>query len=198
MPFSNGKTFSIGNWIIPLVVVVFLACSNGVNLTDGLDGLATTTTIVYLIGLSVLLILRKNYFDDIGNVFMSQEISLMLTSNFCLMGALIAFLLFNCFPAKVFMGDVGSLALGAYVACVSIFSKMSLYIPILGIVYVVSCSSVILQVAYFKISKGKRIFLMAPFHHHLQKKEMSESRVCVLYSTLTLFAFLILLCGEML
>ena len=95
------------------------------------------------------------------------------------------------------MGDTGSLALGALVACTAIFTRMSLFIPILGLMFVVSCLSVILQVVYFKLTHGKRIFLMAPYHHHLQHKGWSESRICVLYAVVTCVTTLVLVCfGE--
>ena len=91
------------------------------------------------------------------------------------------------------MGDTGSLALGALVACSCIFTRMTLFIPLVGLMFVVSCVSVILQVAYFKATKGKRIFLMAPYHHHLQKKGLSETRICMVYCVVTLFVVSILM-----
>ncbi len=103
-------------------------------------------------------------------------------------------MLFNINDAKVFMGDTGSLALGALVACSAIFTRMSLFIPIIGLMFVVSCVSVIIQVVYFKISKGKRVFLMAPYHHHLQKKGLSETRICLIYCTVTICITMLLLC----
>ena len=99
-------------------------------------------------------------------------------------GALLAYLLFNSFPAKIFMGDTGSLALGGLFACFNIFTKQVLLIPILGVMFVISSVSVILQVFVFKLKK-KRVFLMAPFHHHLEKKGMHESKIVVIYITIT-------------
>ena len=101
-------------------------------------------------------------------------------------GAMLSFLIFNCFPAKVFMGDTGSLALGSLVASVAVFSRMSLFIPILGIMFVISAVSVIMQVAYYKLTK-KRIFLMAPLHHHFEKKGVHEVRITVCYALITFF-----------
>ena len=172
---------------------MLLSSTNAVNLTDGLDGLATTTTFVYLVGMAVLLGVESNKLQNFG-----ETLSATATSQLCSLccvgaGSLLAFLPFNAFPAKVFMGDVGSLGLGALVACVSTFSGYTLYIPILGIMYVVSCLSVILQVAYFKVTNGKRIFLMAPFHHHLQHKGWSETRIATVYCLVTIFMFLVLL-----
>lgn len=195
LPFTNGDYWQVNAWIIPLVAVIFLACTNGVNLTDGLDGLASSVTVIYVVGLTVLTSMEIVSLNNSGSP-LAAEYESINTLNFALVGALVAFLLFNCFPARIFMGDVGSLSLGAYVACVSIFTRRSLYIPILGIVYVISCVSVIVQVAYFKLTKGKRVFLMAPYHHHLQQKGLSETRIAVIYSTITLLAALILICGE--
>ena len=167
IPFSDIQV-RIGFGIVPLVIFIYLACTNGVNLTDGLDGLASSTTICFMAGIC-----------------------------YVSCGALAAFLLFNVNNAKVFMGDTGSLALGALVACSAIFTRMSLFIPVLGLMFVVSCVSVIMQVVYFKITKGKRIFLMAPYHHHLQKRGYSETRICVIYCAVTIFITFVLLCfGE--
>ena len=105
-------------------------------------------------------------------------------------GALLAFMIFNCFPAKIFMGDTGSLALGSLVASIAVFSKTSLYIPIIGIMFVASAVSVIVQVAYYKLTK-KRIFLMAPLHHHFEKKGVHEVRITVCYTLVTVFVGII-------
>ena len=109
-------------------------------------------------------------------------------------GSLLAYLLFNSFPAKIFMGDTGSLALGGLIASVSIFTKQTLLIPILGIMFVVSSVSVILQVVKYKLTK-KRMFLMAPFHHHLEKKGMYETKIVVIYIVITL---IVSVCGVLL
>ena len=193
IPFTD-KQFRIGFWIIPLVIFIYLACTNSVNLTDGIDGLATSTTICFLAGMIALLTRELNNLESIGDTYAYKQTQDLITLCFVSCGALLAFLLFNCNDAKVFMGDTGSLALGAMVACIAIFTRMSLFIPIVGVMFVVSSVSVIMQVVYFKITKGKRIFLMAPFHHHLQKKKWSETRICVLYSTVTVFITLILMC----
>ncbi len=191
IPFAN-KSISVGKWIVPFVIFVYLACTNGVNLTDGLDGLATTTTICYLMGMVVLLLLQQQKLCDIGDTLALAECENILTVCFVSIGALLAFLLFNCYPAKAFMGDTGSLALGALVACVAIFTRLTLFIPLVGIMYVVSCVSVIVQVSYYKLSKGKRVFLMAPYHHHLQKKGLSETRIAVIYGCVTLVSAFVL------
>ena len=174
IPFTTD-TIAFGYWIIPFSILVFLAVTNAVNLTDGLDGLAGNTSNVYLICFAVILfaLWRKNVID----------VSL-LVFNFAIIGGIIAFLIFNSKPAKIFMGDTGSLALGGAMASVSSFSGNQLIIPIIGIMFVVSCISVIIQVIVYKIN-GKRVFKMAPFHHHLEKCGMSETRIVSIYSAIT-------------
>lgn len=178
IPFTDFG-FDVGWGLIPIVVIVFLSSTNGVNLTDGLDGLAGSTTLIFLGGFSLLL-----YLQSTSNELMSLSLLCLI-----LCGALAAFLVFNCYPAKVFMGDTGSMALGGFVGCVAVFSGNSLLLPIMGIMYVVSCVSVIVQVFWFKVKK-RRVFLMSPFHHHLQMKGMSETRIAVVYSVITLVACL--------
>jgi len=184
IPFTN-KFIDFGIWIIPFVILIYLATTNSVNLTDGLDGLATSTTLIFLISFVVLL----NIFMETGvvaiNVSNLEEFKNLSTLSVVACGVLLCFLLFNCFPAKIFMGDTGSLALGSLIASISIFSGMELYIPILGIVFVSSAVSVILQVAYYKLTK-KRIFLMAPLHHHFEKKGVHEVRITFCYSLVSL------------
>lgn len=193
IPFTSGQV-SVGWWIVPLVIFIYLACTNGVNLTDGLDGLATSTTICYLAGIALLLLRELNFLEEMGDTYAYEQTVDVLKICVLSCGALFAFLLFNANDAKVFMGDTGSLALGALVACSAIFTRLSLFIPIVGIMFVVSCASVILQVVYFKLSGGKRIFLMAPYHHHLQKKGFSETRVSVIYCAVTIVTVAVLLC----
>ncbi len=192
IPFCD-KQIDLGIWIVPLVVFVYLACTNGVNLTDGIDGLATSTTICFLVGMILLLSKELNLLSSVGDTYAYKQTNEVVTMCYLSVGALFAFLLFNCNNAKMFMCDTGSLALGALVACSAIFTRMTLFIPIVGIMFVVSCLSVIVQVAYFKATKGKRILLMAPYHHHLQKKGLSETRICIVYSGVTLLVILILL-----
>ena len=192
LPFCD-KSIDLGYGIVPFVVFVYLACTNGVNLTDGIDGLATSTTICFLFGMILLLGKELRFLSSIGDTYAYLQIKEVIKLCYVGVGALFAFLLFNCNNAKVFMGDTGSLALGALVACTAIFTRMTLFVPIVGMMFVVSCLSVILQVVYFKLSKGKRIFLMAPYHHHLQKKGFSETRICTLYCAVTLVIIFILM-----
>ena len=169
IPFTKFH-IDVGVWIIPLVVLIYLATTNAVNLTDGLDGLAGSTTMTYMLSFVVLLFVLMNYSSFTGlNEIKIQELKNIgiLSSVTC--GAMLSFLIFNCFPAKIFMGDTGSLALGSLVASTAVFSNMSLFVPILGFMFVASAVSVILQVSYYKLTK-KRIFLMAPLHHHFEKR----------------------------
>lgn len=174
LPFS-GRSIVIGAWIVPLAVFAFLATVNAVNLTDGLDGLASGVSVPFFLALGILICLEQG-----KNSF--------VTLCFALVGALIAYLLFNTPPASVFMGDTGSLALGGFASAIAVFTGNMLYIAILGCMFVWTTLSVILQVAYFKLTKGKRIFLMSPFHHHLQQKGYSESKISYAYFTATLIA----------
>lgn len=183
LPFTK-KTVTLGWGIIPLIVIIFVATTNSVNLTDGLDGLATLTTLVYMVGIAAIVFIVAADADKRGLSLYAKEYHGLLIICFATVGSLMGFLLFNCFPAKIFMGDVGSLALGGVVACVPILSRLSLYIPIVGIMFVTSAVSDVIQVAHFKRTK-RRVFLMAPFHHHLQKKGLSETRIGIIYATIT-------------
>ncbi|MEG1527646.1 MAG: phospho-N-acetylmuramoyl-pentapeptide-transferase [Clostridia bacterium] len=194
VPFTK-LSIDINFFIIPLAIFIFLSVTNGANLTDGLDGLLTKVTMAYLFIIAIFIYLRYDEATKLGETLLMQEYGNLLVVCVALLGVLLAFLVFNCFPAKIFMGDTGSLALGACVACLSMFTRMSLFIPILGIIYVISCLSVIIQVGYFKFSHGKRVFLMAPYHHHLQKKGLSESRIGDIYALITLSCGILLLLG---
>lgn len=174
IPFTDISV-NFGWGIIPFALFVFIAVTNAVNLTDGLDGLAGNTSAIYFLffGLILFASWKAGKIDDSLLIF-----------TIALIGGLLAFLIFNSKPAKVFMGDTGSLALGGAVASVGMFSGNSLIIPIIGIMFVVSCISVIIQVIVFKITK-KRVFKMAPFHHHLEKCGYSEPRVVSIYVAIT-------------
>ncbi len=170
VPFFGNLKFNVYWGIIPLVIFIFVACVNCVNLTDGLDGLAGGTSMAYLFVFAVMLSLRSDGFAEIC---------------FIACGALGAFLIFNTNKASIFMGDTGSLALGGLISCVSIFSGNSLYIPVLGVMFVISGISVIVQVIYYKRTR-RRVFLMAPIHHHFQMKGYSECKIAYAYVTVTL------------
>ncbi len=172
LPLFNRSIF-VGWWILPISVFVFIATANAVNLTDGLDGLASAVSIPFFACLGIIMLLQGG------------ENSLVALC-FSLVGALLAYLLFNAPPASVFMGDTGSLSLGGFAAAIAVLSGNALYIPIIGGCFVFSVISVIMQVIYYKATGGKRIFLMAPAHHHFQKKGYSESRISYAYFTITL------------
>ena len=177
LPFS-GVAIDIGIWMFPLSMIAFLGTVNAVNLTDGLDGLASGVSVPFFAALGVLTVLQKGNTD-------------LAVVSFALVGALLAYLLFNVSPAGVFMGDTGSLALGGFASAVATFGGNVLFLPILGALFVFSVISVILQVIYYKISKGKRIFLMAPVHHHFQEKGFSETKISYAYFVITLFLGLV-------
>lgn len=169
VPFGGGFSFDIYWGIIPLVLFVFLASVNCVNLTDGLDGLAGGTSLAYLAVFGVILATGGNS-----------------SANLCFIavGALSAFLLFNVNKAGIFMGDTGSLALGGLIACVTVFSGNTLFLPVIGIMFVISGISVIVQVIYYKRT-GRRVFLMAPLHHHFQMKGHTECKISYAYALIT-------------
>ncbi len=169
VPFGGGFSVDISWGIIPLVIFIFLATVNCVNLTDGLDGLAGGTSSAYLLVIGIMLCLQNVSFAPLC---------------FVGVGALAAFLVFNTNKAAIFMGDTGSLALGGFIACVSVFSGNSLYIPLVGIMFVISGISVIVQVIYYKRTR-KRVFLMAPLHHHFQMKGYTECKISYVYFMLT-------------
>lgn len=196
VPFTD-ITINVSWGIIPIVIVVFLATTNAVNLTDGLDGLASSTTMCYTMGIVALMFAAlSSKLSNASSLYLLEQKNLIILG-FVVIGAMLSFLIFNCFPAKIFMGDTGSLALGGFVASIAIFSKMTLYIPILGFMFVLSALSVIIQVAYYKMTK-KRVFLMAPLHHHFEKKGVHEVRIVVCYSVVTVMIGLVTLLIEIL
>lgn len=170
LPYTSFAV-DIGWWMLPLGILVFLGTVNGVNLTDGLDGLAGGTSAVFFLALGCLIALQGE----------SDALSLLC---FCLVGALAAYLIFNASRASLFMGDTGSLSLGGFAASAALFSGNALVVPIAGIMFVLSSISVILQVIYYK-KTGKRIFLMAPLHHHFQQKGYSEGKIAYVYAAVT-------------
>ena len=191
IPFTKS-TVNLGVFTIPVVIFIFLAITNSVNLTDGLYGLAGSVSTIYLIILAVIIYLQTSYFQ---NVYLQmEEYNGLITLIICLVGGIIGFLTFNVSKAKVFMGDTGSLSLGGFIGAISIFSLNSFFIPILGIMFVLSSISVIVQVLYFKKTK-KRVFLMAPLHHHFQHKGYTESQISFAYSVVTLVAGVICVIG---
>ncbi len=170
VPWFPGKYVDFGIWNIPVLFFIVLGTANGTNFTDGLDGLAGSVTLMVAVFFSVA---------AIGTHAGIEPITCAVA------GALMGFLLFNVHPAAVFMGDTGSLALGGFVAGCAYMMQMPLYIVIIGLVYLMEVLSVILQVGCYKISGGKRIFKMAPLHHHFELCGWSETRITALFTIIT-------------
>ena len=173
IPFT-AKSIDFGVFTIPFVAFIFIAITNSVNLTDGIDGLAGSVSVVYLIFIVALI----NVQAGIINYGQVELLSV------CLIGATLGFLIFNQSKAKVFMGDTGSLSLGGFIGAISIFTSNSMFIPVIGIMFVLSSISVIIQVIYYKKTK-KRVFLMAPLHHHFQLKGRTETQITYCYTLIT-------------
>lgn len=169
IPFID-KSIPLGIFYIPFVIVFFAAVTNAVNLTDGIDGLSSSITIMVIL-FYVLMASRSG----------DQEVVLF---GFSLVGGLVGFLWFNKYPAKVFMGDTGSLALGGAVGIIALFLQAELILVFVGIIYVVETLSVIIQVVHFKRT-GKRFFKMAPLHHHFEKIGWKESKIVAVFSGIT-------------
>lgn len=180
LPFTDGLYLNMGMFSMPILFCVVLGTVNGVNFTDGLDGLATGVTILVAAFFSVVAIGLKSGLEPI---------------TCAVIGSLMGFLLFNVYPARIFMGDTGSLALGGFVAATAVMMQLPIFILIVGFIYVLEVVSVILQVVYFKISGGKRIFKMAPIHHHFEKSGWSETSVVAVFSIVTALLCLVGLMG---
>ncbi len=180
-----GPDYQKYSWLIfiPIVIFIITAVSNGANLTDGLDGLATGTSAIIGVALAVLAYVSGSLiFADYLNIMYIPQSGEMVVFAAAFLGACIGFLWYNSFPAQVFMGDTGSLAIGAIIATFAIAVRKELLIPILCGVFLAENISVIMQVSYFKYTKkkfgeGRRIFLMSPLHHHYQKKGYHESKI---------------------
>lgn len=180
VPFFKKHVFDLGVFWIPVAMVYVTTWSNAVNITDGLDGLATGLMIVAVIGFSVLTYVsgRADWAGYLGIPYVKGAGELTVF-NFALLGACVGFLWFNAHPAEVFMGDVGSLSLGGVLGILSIVVKKEILLLVVGGVFVMEIGSVMLQVAYFKLSKGKRLFRMAPLHHHFELAGLKETKVVV-------------------
>lgn len=178
---ESGKWSAI--FYILIVTFIIAAVSNGANLTDGLDGLAAGTSSVIAVGIAVLAYVSGNaIFADYLNIMYIPNISEIVIFTAALIGACIGFYWWNCYPAQIFMGDTGSLMLGGVIAVLCVIIRKELLIPILCGVFLIQSISVIIQVCYFKYTKkrygdGRRYFLMAPLHHHYQKKGMHEAKI---------------------
>ncbi len=176
--FKDGFFLDLGILFVPFVFCVVLGTDNGVNFTDGLDGLCTSVTILVATFLTIVALGENSGISPITGA---------------VVGSLLGFLLFNVYPARVFMGDTGSLALGGFVASSALMMQMPFFIPVVGLIYLVEVLSVIMQVGYFKMTGGKRIFKMAPIHHHFELCGWSETRVVAVFSIITALLCLIAL-----
>lgn len=173
LPFVKGQKLLFGIWFFPISLFIITATDTGANFTDGIDGLCGSVTAVIVF----FLFLADQFFlggDTLGAL------------PGAVLGGILGFLVFNAYPAKVFMGDTGSLALGGFVVAMALQTELALYIPIFAFIYFVEVLSVILQVSYFKMTHGKRIFKMAPIHHHFELSGWSETRVVTVFSIVTI------------
>lgn len=192
VPFFKSPVIDMGIFSIALWIIVIIATSNAVNLTDGLDGLATVPSIAALSSFIIIIyitghakisayLLMPNF--DVG------EVAIVASA---LMGALCGFLWYNCHPAEVFMGDSGSLTIGAFLGYLAIISKSEILLLLIGSIFVIETLSVILQVGSYKLRK-KRVFLMAPIHHHFEMKNWAENKIIVRFWIIALLSNLIAL-----
>lgn len=180
VPFFAELYLDFGWLNIPILFFVVIGTVNGTNFTDGLDGLASSVTVLVATFFTVVAIGTNSGIEPI---------------TCAVVGALLGFLLFNVHPASVFMGDTGSLALGGFVAAAAYMMQMPLFIVIVGLIYLVEVLSVIIQVTYFKATGGRRIFKMAPIHHHFELCGWSETRVVAVFSIVTALLCLVALMG---
>lgn len=175
VPFLHDCYLDFGAWNMAILFFIVLGTANGVNFTDGLDGLAGSVTVIVAVFFTVIAVGTHSGIEPI---------------TCAVVGALMGFLLFNVHPASVFMGDTGSLALGGFVAACGYMLQMPLYIAIVGVVYLAEVMSVILQVGYYKASGGRRLFRMAPLHHHFELCGWSETKITALFAIVTALACL--------
>ncbi len=180
IPFWPNHYLNLGWLAIPVLFFAVIGTVNGVNFTDGLDGLCTSVTILVATFFTVVAIGENSGISPITGA---------------VVGSLLGFLLFNVYPAKVFMGDTGSLALGGFVASSAFMMQMPIFIAVVGLIYLVEVLSVIIQVTYFKKTGGKRIFKMAPIHHHFELCGWSETRVVAVFSIVTAILCLVAYMG---
>jgi len=192
IPFLKTPLFDMGIFALAFWVIVIIATSNAVNLTDGLDGLATVPSIAALTSFSIIIYI-------IGNIKISSyllmphynigEVAIIAAA---LMGALTGFLWFNAHPAEVFMGDSGSLTIGAFLGYLAVISKSEILLLLIGFIFVIETLSVIVQVGSFKLRK-KRVFLMAPIHHHFEMKNWAENKIIVRFWIISILSNLVAL-----
>ena len=179
IPFID-KTWELGALFIPFVFCVVVGTVNGANFTDGLDGLASGVTVIIAVFFTVIAIATGSGIEPVTGA---------------VVGALMGFLLFNVYPAKVFMGDTGSLALGGFVASAAVVLKLPIFLLLVAFIYFAEVLSVMIQVVYFKLTKGKRFFKMAPIHHHFELCGWSETRVVAVFTVVTALLCLVAYMG---
>lgn len=180
VPFAEGAVLDLGILSFPALVFIAIATVNGTNFTDGVDGLSTCVTIAATVFFTIAAVLTQSGVAAAGGA---------------MIGALLGFLVYNAHPAKIFMGDTGSLALGGFVVGMAYVLQLPLFIPIVGFIYMIEVISVILQVVYFKKTHGKRLFRMAPIHHHFELGGYSEVQVVALFTIVTILLGAVALLG---
>jgi phospho-N-acetylmuramoyl-pentapeptide-transferase len=180
VPFTS-IVLDFGIFNIPILFFIALGTANGTNFTDGVDGLCASVTVV----VAAFFAVAGMHYGATGAEVMSSA----------MVGALLGYLVYNVYPGKVMMGDTGSLAIGGFVTGIAYVMQMPIFIVIVGFIYAFEVISVILQVSYFKITHGKRIFRMAPIHHHFEKGGWSETRVVNVFTTVTILLCLIAYVG---
>ncbi|NLB42160.1 MAG: phospho-N-acetylmuramoyl-pentapeptide-transferase [Clostridiales bacterium] len=191
VPFI-GAEWDLGVFYIPIAVFIIVGTVNSVNLTDGLDGLCSGVTLVITATISIILTFAARLASEESFGWLAKNYQDLILFSAALTGALLGFLRYNAHPAHVFMGDTGSLGLGGAISALSILLRIPLWIPIFGGIYMAEAVSVILQVGSFKL-RGKRIFKMAPLHHHFELKGMPETKVVSMFMIATVFLCLVTL-----
>ena len=188
IPFFKNELFDMGYFALIFWVLVFLATTNAVNLTDGLDGLATVPSVIALVTLGTIIYVTGHAILSgyllVPNIKGVGEVTIMASA---LAGGLLGFLWYNCYPAEIFMGDTGSLAIGGFLAYLAILGKSEILLILIGLIFVIETVSVILQVGSFKL-RGKKVFLMAPIHHHFEMKKWAENKIIVRFWMISLIA----------
>jgi len=192
LPFNKAAVLDMGFWAVIFWAFIMVGASNAVNLTDGLDGLATVPSIFALLTLAILVYVTGNTVISSYLLLPSFPVGEVAIIASALVGALVGFLWFNCHPAAVFMGDSGSLTLGAFIGYMGIISKSEFLLILIGFIFVVETVSVILQVGSFKLRK-KRVFLMAPIHHHFEMKQWAENKIIVRFWIIAMLSNLLAL-----
>lgn len=192
IPFVKNYLLELSYLYLPFAMLVITGSSNAVNLTDGLDGLASGTIAIATLAFAIIAYITASHFPSLNHLIftpLSAEITVLCSA---IVGSCLGFLWFNANPAEIFMGDTSSLALGATLGIISIMTKQELLLVIIGGIFVIETLSVIIQVYYFKKTGGKRVFLMTPIHHHFEKRGWAEPKIMLRFCTVS---FLLALLG---